>query len=204
MDTADFSHYLKRNETLIGIGYASYSLYLQSDLWIGIRNKVLKAKGRDCFLCDAANATVIHHCRYDRADLIGEDLSQMFPLCSICHHKIEFDVSGRKLTVPEMLSAFSIMVSKRVPRRSVINEPKAEPMRTLTEDDIKAGKIHSGGYTRVQREILGGLCIGKMGKKHKNKNWKMSCVGKRIPESKYQQFLGIARVLNKPNSIKSV
>ncbi len=104
----DVSHYLKRNRLLKKLGFGSYREYLMSDLWREIREKVFAAKGRVCFLCPAA-ATEIHHCRYAKSDLLGRRMIGMFPLCGKCHHAVEFDPSGRKLSMPQMRHKFNTL-----------------------------------------------------------------------------------------------
>lgn len=85
-----------RNDNLIRIGFDSYKDYLQSDLWLNIKKKVLE-RDPECRLCGAASSTV-HHQNYSKATLLGENkLTMLIGLCHNCHYKVEYDY-GKKLT----------------------------------------------------------------------------------------------------------
>lgn len=88
-DMSDFSHYRERDRILRFMGFESYAAYLQSDLWIGIREDVFRVKGRVCFLCGGV-ASQVHHNRYERRDLEGRRLRFLNPICARCHKRIEF------------------------------------------------------------------------------------------------------------------
>lgn len=91
----DGSNYVKRDRNLLKLGYASYRSYLSSDLWANIRFQVFMAKGTVCSLCPN-KAVAVHHNRYSLADLKGETLDELHPICRLCHKSIEFKKRGRK------------------------------------------------------------------------------------------------------------
>ncbi len=90
--------YRERNRNLHAMGYSSYAEYLQSDLWKGIRSRVLLPDTK-CYICDRL-ATQLHHTAYRKCDLEGRDLRRLIPLCHPCHERIEFrDGDGEKLNI---------------------------------------------------------------------------------------------------------
>lgn len=110
----DMTHYIRRAQVLRKMGFASYAEYLKSPLWASVREKVFAAKGRRCFLCTQRQATQIHHSRYQRLDMLGKRLKDLFPLCGECHREIEFDELGQKLPVPFMRQAFKAARKRKV------------------------------------------------------------------------------------------
>ena len=91
--------YAERNDFIRSLGFESYAAYLASDLWAGIRRRVLK-KSRRCWVCKRRRrAKQVHHERYTEANLKGESLAGLRPICPGCHLLIEFDwKTGRKLS----------------------------------------------------------------------------------------------------------
>ena len=77
------------------LGFASYSDYLKSDLWKGIRARVLKCANGRCCCCNAI-AFEVHHDVYSEENLSGRSLNGLFAICRKCHQTIEFTESGRK------------------------------------------------------------------------------------------------------------
>lgn len=101
--------YLRRNKTLIKIGFSSYKEYLNSDLWKSIRIKVLKLSNFKCKSCKN-KANQVHHLSYHKDVLLGLKLESLVSLCEKCHSFIEFGPSGNKLhikTVNNKLSDIS-------------------------------------------------------------------------------------------------
>lgn len=98
--------YQSRQSALNYIGFADYKSYLASDLWRGIRRKVYKIKGSNCYLCGAP-AQALHHNRYHKNDLLGRKLRFINPICHPCHKEIEFQgEDGKKSTVRQAKRAF--------------------------------------------------------------------------------------------------
>lgn len=89
--------YAARNAILKSIGFDSYADYLNSDLWISLRERVYREKGRVCFLC-GRSATQVHHVGYGRKTLLGKKTGALKPVCGGCHHAIEFK-GGEKLSI---------------------------------------------------------------------------------------------------------
>lgn len=83
--------YAERNRTLIELGFPSYSHYLGSDVWKEIRRLALKG---NCHC--GKQATQLHHRSYAKEVLLGEDLTQLLPICNGCHKRIEFTKDGKK------------------------------------------------------------------------------------------------------------
>lgn len=97
--------YSGRDELLRSQGFASYGVYLASTLWASIRLCAFKIWGKRCVLCNR-RATQIHHSSYTKANLFGETVSGLHPVCSVCHRRVEFDEAGNKLTMANSLQVF--------------------------------------------------------------------------------------------------
>ena len=84
---------VQRPATLRAIGFDSYSEYLASSLWAGIRQQVFRLRGRVCLKCYEANATSIHHEMYSEGVLLGKPShvkKWLVPLCDSCHESRHF------------------------------------------------------------------------------------------------------------------
>lgn len=92
--------YSKRDEILQGMGYPSYGVYIKSLRWSEIRQQAFKEKGQNCTLCGMI-AHQIHHSSYDEKTLLGESLDALWPICGLCHNRIERDINDRKRTLSE-------------------------------------------------------------------------------------------------------
>jgi hypothetical protein len=77
----------RRNKILHRLGYRNYGEYLDSQVWRDIRYRVLTSQGR-CFICRGF-ANEVHHRRYTEANLSGETLKGLSPICGDCHRKIQ-------------------------------------------------------------------------------------------------------------------
>lgn len=100
--------YDDRNYHLSQLGFADYLAYLESPLWKRIRASVWVAKGRNCYLCNSP-AKAVHHYRYDRDTLAGNNLAYLFPLCEECHNVIEYD-GHQKHTVRQAQQMFDALL----------------------------------------------------------------------------------------------
>lgn len=89
--------YQSRAWFLKKLGFGSYSDYLASELWRGIRERVFEIKGHSCYCC-GRYATQAHHTRYHENDLLGNTLRFIHPICATCHREVEFD-DGAKATL---------------------------------------------------------------------------------------------------------
>lgn len=81
------------------LGFETYADYLGSDLWQGIRRRVL-ARDRRCACCRRFSNTV-HHRNYFLATMDGSDISGLVGLCRGCHKKAEFRPDGTKKTLKQ-------------------------------------------------------------------------------------------------------
>ena len=110
--------YHQRNLLLKELGFvddrnrASYFHYLQSKLWHGIRKRAYRIHGRNCKLCPH-RATLVHHLSYSRAVLMGHDLTQLAPLCKICHNRVEMR-KGRKRKLVSAQLRYTTLLVKRI------------------------------------------------------------------------------------------
>lgn len=84
-----------RDQLLNRLGFQSYRQYLRSDLWYGIRSRILSRDQHTCRCCSEP-ATQVHHRSYRWFVLIGEDEDKLISLCDQCHYVIEFYESGMK------------------------------------------------------------------------------------------------------------
>lgn len=136
----DYYQYGSRNEVLLALGYSSYEDYLGSELWAGIRERVLTRDGHKCRLCDKRAATCIHHIDYSRETMLGEKIDLMYSLCYGCHQRLEFDSTapGRKLK-------FSSVVSKTLRlMKAKGKKPRGKPWIGLRHRD--KWRRRRGGY----------------------------------------------------------
>lgn len=106
--------YQQRQEVLKKLGFSSYKDYLESHLWKRIRRAAFRLLGSRCSLC-GGTANVIHHMTYDELVLLGKDISQLLPLCYICHNKLEIKSDGSKRSLLGSIAVCKIMLgSKRL------------------------------------------------------------------------------------------
>lgn len=68
------------------LGYSTYHDYLQSELWAGIRVKVLE-RDRRCVSC-RRRSTQVHHKSYAYDAMAGVDLTKLVGICHKCHRAI--------------------------------------------------------------------------------------------------------------------
>jgi 5-methylcytosine-specific restriction endonuclease McrA len=71
-------------------------VYLRSDYWKELRQRVVDALGARCRRCGSATDHVVHHRTYLR--LCREELSDLEVLCWNCHQTIHV---ARRLGLPE-------------------------------------------------------------------------------------------------------
>jgi 5-methylcytosine-specific restriction endonuclease McrA len=84
------NQYRRRAANLRRLGFASYAEYLASDLWAGIRRRVLDRDGFKCKRC-GGRATQVHHKKYVTKALTGDTLGLLVSLCGPCHTFCEWD-----------------------------------------------------------------------------------------------------------------
>jgi hypothetical protein len=108
------SLYEDRKQILLKLGYKSYRDYLKGPIWKTIRIKVLERHRYRCWCC-RSYATSVHHRRYDRKTLLGQDLTGLVAICDSCHHYIEFGRNGKKQTLEA--ANYRLLVIRRKNRR---------------------------------------------------------------------------------------
>lgn len=72
-----------------------FDVYLRSELWQAIRNRVLTRDNHRCGVC-RGRAVVVHHKAYKVTVLAGDEDHYLLSLCDDCHHDVEFDDAGKK------------------------------------------------------------------------------------------------------------
>ena len=114
--------YTSRDKILRDLGFDNYKAYLNSFLWREIRTKVRLQKGSSCFVC-GDYATDTHHNRYAKADLTGETINNIIPVCRKCHNDAEHR-NGKKNTLRRAKKKLDAM------RREANKPPKQDkPIR---------------------------------------------------------------------------
>jgi len=81
--------YLERNNNLRAMGFADYSEYLSSALWLLIKSRVLSRDNGRCRICGDFARTV-HHMDYSLHVLRGNRDDKLLSVCDGCHQKVEF------------------------------------------------------------------------------------------------------------------
>lgn len=114
--------YKERNLILRGIGFASYADYLASDLWKGIRRRVLALHGK-CSRC-RKKASRVHHTAYDYDTMAGINLTKLRAVCNHCHEQAEFKENGQKSTLQEANVRLSTKRIKSEPRTKMQRKKK--------------------------------------------------------------------------------
>jgi hypothetical protein len=121
--------YGERNKILRSLGFSSYGDYLASELWAGIRARVLAGARHKCETC-GRYASEVHHGAYTRSSLDGRNLTKLFAICRICHEDIEFRKrDGAKLSPVEA-------TSKLLGKRSYVRQKKNLTKQSRSEPRI--------------------------------------------------------------------
>ena len=74
---------------------SQYQLYLESDVWLAIRDRVLERDGNTCQCCGRP-AKVVHHRDYSNSTMTGESIDRLISLCKKCHKFIHRDDKGSR------------------------------------------------------------------------------------------------------------
>lgn len=112
----------QRAASLAALGFSSYSQYLASDLWSGIRTRVLDRAV--CAVCGRLPGQV-HHLRYDAETMTGRDVTGLLPICYRCHRRVEF-CHGKKRTFEAARRYGLSLVEKRRRRLEKIRARREE------------------------------------------------------------------------------
>lgn len=114
--------YRERNRVVRAMGFKDYAAYVESDLWKGIRERVL-AERPFCEGC-GKDATQVHHSAYRKKDLEGRDIRRLHSVCGGCHYRCEFRRSdNEKLHPKQATTKLKQFASKNQKRRSKIFDP---------------------------------------------------------------------------------
>lgn len=108
------SSYDKRDGILKEMGYSSYSTYLKSPLWADIRLRALLGN-RHCGC--GSPATQVHHREYTSANLTGESLRGLLPVCRYCHRQAEI-AGGKKTSLKEANARLDKIFKRNIKRRN--------------------------------------------------------------------------------------
>jgi 5-methylcytosine-specific restriction endonuclease McrA len=125
------STYGQRGKTLLALGYPSYQLYLESELWAGIRKRVIERDGQLCRVCKFL-AKEVHHTDYLEDTLTGANLDHMLSLCARCHHKIEFHGDWKRTMEQANLELVKLLEKPR-------DKKKQKPQKRSEPETQKVG-----------------------------------------------------------------
>lgn len=64
----------------------NYQQYLESDEWVGLRERAYERAGGKCELC-SQDAGAVHHVRYPK-DFRQDKLANVIVVCNLCHRKL--------------------------------------------------------------------------------------------------------------------
>lgn len=157
--------WFERRTALMELGFDTYEAYLFSDLWKGIRRRVLDRDRKRC-RC-GARATQVHHRRYAKVDLSGATLSHLMAICRSCHEFGSKD--GERITTPDeatiriMARVKAIKERKRglagTPGPSAGNPPgSASPGRLRRRKKERERRMQKEIARKVElQKLLGGM-----------------------------------------------
>lgn len=103
----DHSQYWKRDKIVAKIGFASYRDYLRSELWTGIRDRVL-SQAKKCRCCKESAPQCVHHHTYTKQNLSGRTLANLVALCNECHRAIEYNGRKKRQESHSVFRAFQV------------------------------------------------------------------------------------------------
>lgn len=132
--------YNGRLKSLLELGFSSYEEYLASELWAGIRRRVLDRDKGVCRLCKGP-ANQVHHLWYGYSDLIGKKLSNLKSICNDCHQDVEFE-DGKKVSVLKARVRYFLI--KRGKMSAAKKERKAARLRESEEVPTNPQETRSG------------------------------------------------------------
>lgn len=114
--------YRERNRVIRAMGFKDYAAYLKSDLWKGIRERVL-AERPHCEGC-GKDANQVHHSAYRKKDLEGRDLRRLYSVCGGCHYRSEFrSRDHEKLNPKQATTKLAQIARTNVEKRSEVFDP---------------------------------------------------------------------------------
>ena len=141
--------YKERNKMLKELGYNSYDDYRASITWTRIKGKILGIDTK-CAICDKPNC-VTHHRSYSKEVLLGEDMTQLIPLCRECHKDVEFFKDGSKRMMDEVEARLVLLLENRP------DKTKAKVVIGYTKPKYKKNKKKTPKKTLYRPDI----CFGR-------------------------------------------
>lgn len=66
-----------------------YKLYIRSERWVVIRERLFKQRGKKCELCKSKRNIIVHHLTYEH--VTRELLRDLQVLCQSCHNRLPHD-----------------------------------------------------------------------------------------------------------------
>ena len=105
-----YSPFAWRRVVLSQMGYSSYAQYLKSDLWKGIRDRVLSRDRNACRYC-SLSATQAHHRNYRTKTLNGANITYMLAICGACHKFISKTSSGKVASMEQMKRRTVVLIN---------------------------------------------------------------------------------------------
>lgn len=125
--------YAERDAVLWKMGFETYSDYLASDFWKGIRQGILVSSNSRCGLCKKT-ANQVHHLWYSAENLQGSSKEGLVSICRHCHHSIEFSAGLGKHEPKEAAFLFKEL--------SKVGNPKDLPKVLKQLQDAISEKEH--------------------------------------------------------------
>jgi len=108
--------YRNRNEMLERMGFKNYQDYLNGDLWLDIKARVLFMY-KTCYCC-GQKAQLVHHMSYEKDVLLGKNLKMLKSICHRCHESIEFTKDNQKLSLHSANGKMKSLRDNRLHKRS--------------------------------------------------------------------------------------
>lgn len=138
--------YSVRNEILKNMGYETYSDYLDSKRWKRIRAEVLD-RNPNCVRC-GDTATQVHHSQYTNANLVGNSIEHLHPVCRPCHEFAEIGRHSRKLSLQQANERLGITkptldLRKNKPRK--YGPPKLAAKKRPITNEPETGRSRETG-----------------------------------------------------------
>lgn len=145
-------------------GYASYTAYLESDHWKGLRSSLLSAK---CFACDRSKPRRLlhlHHATYER--LGSERPADLVTLCDTCHARTHRIARSISLLVAHEVCRSQVASGEFVPTVEESRKAKPRKGRTLAERRVKqeARRVQAKKDAKAKQVMLKKLAALKQGK----------------------------------------
>lgn len=148
--------YQRRDAVLKEIGFNSYKEYLESPLWGRIRSQAMRRNKYRCKKCGDW-ATCIHHKAYDKGTMLGKCAQSLAPLCFCCHEFIEYDHTGKKMSLHE---ANERLKTGYNPNKKCFHRKDKQRIRKRTKYNARYDIRPPGDYRNVKDPRMYGIDRG--------------------------------------------